>query len=245
MEFEQTLLIDWQHAALLGTSFGLLHAFDADHLATIGGLMANDRSASPTAYALRWATGHAVALGLIAVFVLGLNVTGVLEWTAYAELLVGAALLLIGCQAWFCVAQRLGVTANPPPPSTEDPTSAAHVHFAARPHLHFFAPFHSHRKSGRAGLAMGLLHGGAGSAAVLALLPLAHLRSAIESAAYLMCFSLGVAAGALAFSTVFGLLSRRTEVTGEKIGAAFQAAVGTLAICSGVWLLLEIVYGGG
>ena len=28
----------WSQAVLLGAWFGLLHAFDADHLATIGGL---------------------------------------------------------------------------------------------------------------------------------------------------------------------------------------------------------------
>ena len=55
----------WSQAVLLGGWFGLLHAFDADHLATIGGLALRDRSLPATGYALRWALGHAVALGIV------------------------------------------------------------------------------------------------------------------------------------------------------------------------------------
>ncbi len=92
---------------------------------------------------------------------------------------------------------------------------------------------------------MGLLHGGAGSAAVLALLPLTRFESGIASALYLACFSLGVACGALAFARVFASLARRSATAGARLAAAFQGAVGVVAIASGGLLLYEWAYGGG
>src|SRR5262245_23914959 len=86
-------------AIVLGTWFGLLHAFDADHLATIGGLAVRDRSLSPTGYALRWALGHAAAIIIIAAAVLGAGLTRLLDLSSYAEFVVCAALFAIGLQA--------------------------------------------------------------------------------------------------------------------------------------------------
>lgn len=239
----QALLAGWPQPIVLGAWFGLMHAFDADHLATIGGLAANNRSLSATGYAARWAAGHAAALGLIALLALGLGLSNVTVWSGYAEILVAVALLAIGYHALLGVwRRRFG--------SDHSNVAFAHLHPPSAPHLHFFAHFHSHSRSGRTGLLMGLLHGGAGSAAVLALLPLAHFRSGLESALYLVCFSLGVAAGALAFSRIFTQLSARTVAAGERIGAAFQTLVGVLAIMTGGWLLFEtfgarFAHGGG
>jgi hypothetical protein len=224
----------WSQAILLGAWFGLLHAFDADHLATLGGLALRDRSLPPVSYALSWALGHAVAIAVIATAVLGLDWAGVIDWTIYAEFLVCLALLAIGTQALRAVWRSLR---GGSPPAT------AHEHAGA--HVHFLAPWHSHGRPGRTSLAMGLLHGGAGSAAVLALLPLAHFQSAFASAIYLACFCVGVTLGALFFARLFALMARGSISGGERLAAAFQAAVGLFAIASGTLLFLEILYGGG
>jgi hypothetical protein len=223
-------------AILLGTWFGLLHAFDADHLATIGGLAVRDRSLSPSSYALRWACGHAAAIVVIAAAVLGAGLTRVLELSGYAELLVCAALFAIGLQALGAARRSLAA-----PPATR-PHAAA----GAGDHLHFLAPWHSHSAArGRTSVLMGLLHGGAGSAAVLALLPLARFDSGLAGALYLACFCLGVAVGALAFARAFAALANRSATASARLGAAFQAAVGVVAIVSGGFLLYELTHGSG
>jgi high-affinity nickel permease len=237
-----TLLAGWQHAVLLGTWFGLLHAFDADHLATLGGLAVDDRKLSPAGYALRWAAGHGAALGAVAVLALGLNLGGIVEWAAYAELLVCLALFLIGGQVLRAVWRRYRSAARR---RADGAALEAHVRGVGVPHVHFFAPFHGHARPGRTSLMMGVLHGGAGSAAVLALLPLAHFRTALDSAIYLACFSIGVALGALAFARVFASFAKLSLERGERIGMAFQAAVGVLALASGGLLFIEIAHGGG
>jgi hypothetical protein len=226
----------WSQAMLLGAWFGLLHAFDADHLATIGGLAVRDRSCAPTSYALRWALGHGTAVGLIALLVLGLGLTRMLELSSYFELLVCFALFAIGAQALSAVLK----SGRTPP--------IVRAHAAAEPantHVHFLAPWHLHDRGGRTGVLMGLLHGGAGSAAVLALLPLARFDSGVASALYLLCFCLGVALGALAFARVFASVAQRTAAAGARLAAAFQLGVGFVAITTGALLLFEISYGGG
>lgn len=223
-------------AIFLGSWFGLLHAFDADHLATIGGLAVRDRSLSPAGYALRWACGHAAALVAVGAAVLGAGLTQLLELSAYAELVVCAVLLVLGVQALNAARRSL----------SSPRALRAHVADTAPGHLHFLAPSHSHvARRGRSGVLMGLLHGGAGSAAVLALVPLARFDTGVGSALYLACFSAGVALGALAFARVFAAAANRSATASARLGAAFQAAVGIVAITSGALLLYEITHGGG
>jgi hypothetical protein len=257
-------LAGWQQAILLGAAFGVLHAFDADHLATIGGLAVNDRALSPAGYALRWAAGHGAALAVVALLALGLNLAEVADWASHAELLVAAALVAIGletltgvrlctlriarrgqrrqrCQVSYAIGARDALRNKPDTHAAalrnKPDTNATHVHF--------FAPHHTHARvrSGRAGLLLGVLHGGAGSAAVLALSPLARFHG-VESGVYLACFSAGVALGALGFAQVFAAVARRSLTAGARFGARFGAAVGVLAIASGAWLLIETLHGG-
>ncbi len=225
MSVAETLLAaPWAYAVLLGLWFGLVHALDADHLATIGGLAVNSRSASATQYAARWALGHALSLCLIASLVLGLGLWGLAAMAEWAELLVAAVLLAIGTHAlrgayvqWRSskAASLAEAVASPAAPGSKSP--------------------------GRAGIWMGALHGGAGSAAVLALIPLTTFQSGLQSSAYLLCFCVGVAVGALAFSRVFAQLCIRTARAGLYAGALWRGAVGVIAIAVGAWLLLEVI----
>jgi len=226
----------WSQAVLLGAWFGLLHAFDADHLATIGGLAIRDPSRAPIAYALRWALGHGAAIGTIALFVLGLGLTQALDLSRYFELLVCVALFAIGVRALHA-AQR---TARAPHGMLRHEASET-----AETHVHFLAPWHEHARGGRTSVLMGLLHGGAGSAAVLALLPLTRFESGFASALYLACFCVGVATGAIAFARVFASLANRSTAAGARLAASFQGGVGIVAIVSGVLLLYEMTHGGG
>lgn len=202
---------------LVGLAFGLVHALDADHVAAIGGLAVSDRSMSPTAYALRWALGHAAALGLIAAFVLGLGVVGLMTVSGYAEIVVAATLIAVGLHALRGVAGR---------------GAAAETHVGTL------------RLGGRAGVLMGMLHGGAGSAAVIALLPIATFDTGLDSGLYLACFSLGVAAGACAFARMLAGAIACTERASAKLHTALHALVGIVAVVTGVLLFTEIVGGG-
>ncbi|HEY8518824.1 MAG TPA: hypothetical protein VIN61_01990 [Gammaproteobacteria bacterium] len=220
----------WRMLAL-GLWFGLVHALDADHLATLGSLAANDRGVPPTRYALRWALGHAAALVLAAAAVVAFGLPGVAAAGGYAELAVACVLLALGAQALRGSA-RIALPVALPAPHAQGSKGALGAAFplddgAAR--------------RARRGLWIGLLHGGAGSAAVLALLPLATLDGLAASALYLACFSAGVAAGALAFAHGCARLLRAAAgQNGGRILKTLQAAAGAAAVAAGVWLLWEL-----
>ena len=113
-----------------------MHAFDADHLATIGGLAVGNRSLSPMGYALRWALGHAAALVLIALARARRSGSpSCSSGASYAEILVCVALLAIGSHA---LRTRRGASAR------ATPQRCAHAADPDAPHVHFLAPCHSH-----------------------------------------------------------------------------------------------------
>lgn len=216
--FPDSLVVLWsQQPMLLGLAFGLLHALDADHVAAIGGLAVSDRTTSPTGYAIRWAIGHAAALAVIAAFVLGLGFIGMLTVSGYAEAVVAATLVAVGLHA---------------------------LRDAGRHWAGAGSGGTSIRLGGRAGVLMGMLHGGAGSAAVIALLPIASFDAGLDSGLYLACFSVGVAAGACGFARMLAGAFACTERAGARLRAALHAAVGAAGVVTGALLFTEITSGG-
>lgn len=217
-----SLLDLWSHKpVLLGLAFGLLHAFDADHVSAIGGLAVNDRATSPLHYAVRWAVGHAAALALIAIGVLGIGLMGLAEFSRYAEALVAATLVAVG----LLTLRRLSA-------GSASPARIAHERTSSVP------------LGRRAGLLMGMLHGGAGSAAVIALIPLTAFDSGLTSGLYLGFFSLGVAAGACVLSGALAGFFACTDRRGVGLRRALHGAIGVAATLAGVMLGLEWLHGG-
>jgi hypothetical protein len=208
-----------QQPLLIGLGIGLFHAFDADHLTTLGNLAVRDRPRSALSYALRWACGHAVAIGALGGLALGVGMLWIAGVSRVAELGVAALLIALGGNTLRSVRWRV--------PSATEP---GHPH-AGRSRRHL------------AGLLMGMLHGGAGSAAVLAILPLAGFDSGLAAAGFLLSFSLGVAVGALLFAALFSGLLAGGLRAGRTIVAMMTAAVGLLAVVVGATMLLGTLHG--
>lgn len=207
--------MDLAHQPLLiGVWIGLVHAFDADHISTIGTLAVRGRSNSVFSYATRWACGHAVAIGVLGVLAIGVGMLWVSTLSRFAEMLVATLLIVLGINTIVSTLKRYmgpGLVASSP---------------------------HSAAANSPAGLLMGLLHGGAGSAAVLAILPLAGLETGRAAVGFLTMFSFGVAAGALLFAAIFSRLLLRANRKGEHLVLAVAGVVGVIAITVGGSMLL-------
>lgn len=200
---------------IVGAWIGLIHAFDADHLSTLGGLSMRGRSGAAVRYALRWACGHAVAIGVLGLLALGLGVLWISSLSLVAELVVAALLVALGASTIRSVGRRGASTRFLP----QEASDASDDHFKGT------------------GLVMGLLHGGAGSAAVLAILPLAAMNSGMAALWFLTSFSLGVAAGALTFALLFSRLLSRTG-SGTRATTLLGIVVGVTAIFVGTSMLM-------
>jgi ABC-type nickel/cobalt efflux system permease component RcnA len=179
-------MTDWHLLTTLSVGFflGARHALDADHLAAVSTLIATQRDSKTSGLVgAWWGVGHTVTLLLVGlvVVVLGLRISPLVA--GLCELAVGAMLLLLGGSvAWALWRDRWHVHRH-----VHD--GRAHLHL----HTHKTETGHGHDHGGRTfvkPVLVGMIHGLAGSAALL-LLVLATVRSLWEGLAYILAFGLG------------------------------------------------------
>lgn len=231
-------MMDTQLASVLSLAFGLglVHALDADHVAAVAGFagMRGGRAAA-VRYALKWALGHGGTLLVIGAAAYGLGLAIGPRASALAEQAVGLILALIGIGVLYRLRRE-----------------RLHAHFHAHdgrdPHLHWHAHAAGrdsardsrespHRHHAHAPVLVGLVHGLAGSAPLLALLPVTRY-GAWMGVSWLLLFSLGVLLAMLAFGGVLGVLTSRLARRSERALTGLRAAIGVAALgLSGVLLI--------
>ncbi len=216
----------------LAFGLGLLHALDADHIAAVSG-MASHRPGfrASVRFCLRWAFGHGLVLLVVGVAVFLLGMTIPTELSALAESAVGAVLLIIGGAIIVDLYRQ-----------------RAHIHFHRHDDLPRHAHWHVHHahaphddaahKHGHAATMVGALHGMAGSAPLLLLLPLGQMASPWHGFIYLLIFSCGVVLAMLIFGGALGVVFSRFAEIGGRFLQCVRAAVGMGSIGFGAYLLL-------
>lgn len=223
----------------LGFLIGLQHALEADHIAAVASLTGDKtglrRIARHGAY---WGLGHAVTLALFggAVFALKLTLDDRLSGTL--EFLVGAMLAFLGGRIIFRVVRD---------------RIQFHVHRHARGEAHFHAHSHAgeavpHRSSAhdhlhpsqgwRRSFSVGLMHGLAGSAALVALTA-STASTPVLGLAFIVLFGLGSTLGMAAFSAVLAVPLTLTANTLTWANRALQVSAGAVALGFGVDIMIE------
>jgi nickel/cobalt exporter len=211
----------------LGFGLGLVHALDADHVMAVSALATSrPRLGECLRFALRWALGHGGTLLLVggAAFALGLAIPA--SFARGAELAVG--LVMIGLGAWV-LRDVLRQCAHLHVHRHDGVPDHAHWHTHA-PHGSHAADAHRH---GHGAVLVGALHGTAGSAPLLALLPAVAEGSAALGLAYLVAFSAGVLVAMLAFGGLFGALLQRA-VSSQRLWPFRLLRGGTAFACLAV-----------
>src|SRR5256712_5308898 len=197
----------------LGLLLGFRHAFEPDHLAAVSTLATRQgRVLDACRLGLAWALGHTASVGVVvgAIILFGLRLPDRL-WPA-ADLLV--ALLLIGLGGTVILRYARGRW-----------HLHMHVH-AGGPHLHL----HSHTQGtahehahplgdARRSLGFGLLHGLAGTAAILVLLVAAAPTRAGQVASF-RAVAIGTMIGMLAVSVSLASVVRLRPPRGARVGHA-------------------------
>jgi len=206
---------------MMGLLIGMRHALEADHIAAVASLCSSGESPS---YAIRqgiaWGIGHTLMLLLFgaAVMLMGLVLSS--QLAAGLEALVGCMLVLLGVD----LLRRLYRKRNG-------------NHGGERPACHQ----HQHRDAAdrfpvRA-LLVGLMHGMAGSAA-LVMLTLQTVSSPPAGIAYILLFGVGSILGMVLVSTVIAFPLRRLRKRRIWLYNGLQLLIG----CSTTGLGALIVY---
>ena len=209
---------------LTALMLGSLHAFEADHIAAVTSFAVQKPSPQQSVgFGFRWAVGHGSSILIAGLFLIFLGLKVPEHANAVMERLVGLVLIALG--AWTMMATR---------------AMHAHEHtHHGSPHLHL----HSHLLSGghdhkHAPTLVGLMHGLAGAAPAVALVPLAMFDTAFGGITYLLLFAIGTAVSMTVYALFAGYVAHRATRVAEKFGRAVGQLTGLSTIIIGiVWLI--------
>ncbi len=245
-----------QLLALAGFGFllGMRHATDADHVIAVTTILNRSRRfAHMTLIGALWGLGHTVTVVVVGVLIIVFNV--VIPPPVGLAMEFAVALMLIALGILNLSGGMRGITERLTPPAPMHGHPHAHVHAHDEEpdeHRHRHAHLHGHGTDARLDLvgtlgwyqllrpvAVGLVHGLAGSAAV-ALLVLATIQDTGSALAYLVIFCVGVAAGMAVLTTVIGLPFWVAKARSSQINRALTIASGLLSLGFGIYLAYQI-----
>ncbi|HEY9429092.1 MAG TPA: sulfite exporter TauE/SafE family protein [Gemmatimonadaceae bacterium] len=210
-------------------ALGALHSFAPDHLAAVSVFVSRKPSwRNALGLGARWGMGHSLTVVVVG-GVLALSGLQLPErFESMAERAVGVVLVLLGVFA-ISRAQKL------------------HGHWhehEGRRHWHL----HSHRSSDAHGhdhgalMGIGMLHGLAGTGALVVALPVAIAGSRATALIFLAAFGLGTILSMSLFSAAAGWLLSATTVLSRNVHRGAIVLAGLLSVGVGVWWM---VAGGG
>lgn len=193
---------------LLGFSAGVIHAFDADHIAAVSGISSRDEGRHSFRFALHWGFGHGLAVIAVATFVLLAGAAIPTQFSAVAEAAVAWMLIAIGAMTFMHLWRQHNNSEQVKP------------------------------RSYNATL-VGLVHGSAGSAPLLAVIPAAAMASPTLGMLHVLLFNAGLI---VAMAGVGAALRSGLHAAGRyhrAVQLSLQSALGVFATGFGVFLLLS------
>jgi high-affinity nickel permease len=217
-------------ALLIALVLGLRHASDPDHLVAVTSLVAVDGGDVRGAARLGawWGAGHAAALLVIGIplILFKSEMPGWIEH--WAETAVGVVILLLALRIVVKWARGDFRAGRHPHRFASGPESHRHLH-----HRHEAEHRHRNVRTPRQALAIGVLHGLAGTGAV-ALLLIAALPGKIEAAAALAVFAPMSAVSMALCTTAFAWLLTRPLID-PLYRTVLIPAFGLFGLLFGAW----------
>ena len=201
---------------------GAAHSFAPDHLAAIG-VFVSRRPHWRRAFAIgaRWGVGHSVVILIVGGLLVLTGWRFPASLAPWVERIVGVTLVAVGLAA---LVRALRVHGH------------RHEHDGVE-HWHL----HSHRRSEghdhvhHAALGMGMLHGLAGTGALVIALPLAATKSAPLALGYLLAFGLGTTLAMAAFGVAAGWAVRGAGHPSPRLVRATSSVAALASVVVGVW----------
>jgi ABC-type nickel/cobalt efflux system permease component RcnA len=256
----------------LGFFLGMRHATDPDHVIAVTTIVSRQRSIRHAALiGILWGLGHTITIFLVgsAIILFGVAIPPKLGLTM--ELSVGLMLVLLGVLNLTGFTRWITETFTP---QSRDAQGHVHPHVHSHAHTHQQGDFvHAHphhhepekhghaeeatpvgwmdRIFGQLGLyqalrplAVGLVHGLAGSAAV-ALLVLTTIRDPRWAIAYLLVFGVGTIAGMMLITAAIALPFKYSQSRFARLNRGLALASGIISIAFGIFIVYQMGYVNG
>ena len=232
---------------VLGFLVGMGHALEADHLAAVGSMAAGRSSPRRLAFmGAIWGLGHTITLFVLCSAVIAFGLVLNERAAAALEFSVGVMLVVLGLDVLRRM-RKAKVHFHVHEHGDGQPHIHAHSHLGSK-HPHHQDPHqHAHPKGFPVkALLVGLVHGAAGSAALLAL-ALAASRDPWLAIGYVILFGLGSICGMAALTFVAAWPLGFAERSAKWLHRGLHVAISSAAIILGASVMLEtgrIIWGG-
>jgi high-affinity nickel permease len=248
----------------VGFFLGMRHATDPDHVIAVSTIVSRQpKLARAALIGAFWGLGHTVTIFVVGAAIILFNLTIPARVGLSMELSVGIMLIVLGIVNVVSFFRSL-----PSPPLDEPAGNAGHSHphshgdyIHNHPHRHD-PEIHPHaadktplamldRALGRSGwyqhlrpLAVGIVHGLAGSAAV-ALLVLATIRNTQWAITYLLVFGVGTIAGMMVITMSLASAIKVVGARSHRVSRRLAVASGFLSLAFGCVVVYQVGFVNG
>lgn len=222
-----------------GLGLGLLHALDADHVMAVSALSNRKPSLKRTLkFSANWALGHGSVLILLGLLFFGLGIALPETIQKLAESSVGVLLIGLGLACfWQFHKEKIVLNKH----------THEHKHGSIE-HTHLHVDGHDKKlenseqvKEAHTPVMVGILHGLAGSAPALALIPAMMQTNLLEATGYLVLFSAGVLFSMVTFGLSFGLVQKKLQQKSVRIFNWSRKVIASAAVGIGFYWLAQAI----
>ena len=227
-------------AIILGLLLGVKHATDADHVVAVSTIVSEYRNAWRGLWVgASWGLGHSTPLLLVGSVILLLKVPFPERYALFLEFGVGVMLVILGLQVfWNLWRRRIHFHAHDHP---GDPHAHLHLHEGSPEHAWHHTFFQVGKPFFRLkSYVVGIVHGLAGSAAVM-LLVLTTITSFWVGMAYIVVFGVGTILS-MGIITLFMGIPFAISGRFDRMNRTIQGVAGTASIVFGLVLIYEIAF---
>jgi len=209
----------------LGFILGLEHALDADHIAAVTTLVTKHRNLRKASLlGAFWGLGHTTTLFFAGILILTLKIAIPKIFALSLEFIVGIMIVVLGTSVLWDLFVRKRHTHKHKHGSIIH--THVHTHKHGTTHTHYHKPF-----------IVGLIHGLAGSAALM-LLVLSTVESIVLGLAYILIFGLGSVLGMAIVSSAISIpfVFTKNPLLKQRI----RYLAGVFSILFGLYLMADV-----
>ena len=221
----------------LGLILGVRHSTDADHVVAISTIVSKQRNIrSAAVIGSVWGLGHTITISIVGALIIlfGVKISPRVGLTM--EFCVALMLILLGVLNLSGIMQK--ITTHFTRIAIDRDTTAGSASRLRRS-LERFGSYQFIRP-----LAIGLVHGLAGSAAV-ALLVLSTIRDPIKATMYLLIFGVGTMIGMMGMTAMMAVPLAYAGKRFSQVSRYLEIATGVVSLCFGSFLVYQLGFLGG
>jgi len=205
-----------------GLLLGIKHAFEADHLIAVSTMLTEQKNPYRAAMiGTFWGIGHTTTLFIVGLFVLILRLSIPEQMAGKLEIFVGIMLIILGIQSIF-------------------KKNSIHTHTHTHGDLTHSHQHDNHNHQHRKSFMIGIVHGLAGSGALM-ILVLSLIQSVLQGIIYILLFGIGSIAGMTLMSLIIGIPFSKSLEKFNRAEKYMRIFMGSISVIFGISVIIAIL----